>query len=372
MRQTIVPREEARCFEEVSLPEGLDDTSLIEWVAQKVADEQVETDLSRDLFRVFLFTDDARTRAWFCVVAHHLLVDALSFRFVLRELMRAYREALGENASLRQVNVVPSFKDFSEKSVSFWLAHSREHASYWLNRPWGVLKALAPTRSLGSPDNTERYSTQVRQQLTHVSPTVRFHAARASGSRGLADAFVAGVARAYMRWTGHPLLHLALVMHGRTDVDLARPALDTVGWLSETVPIIVDARADGASLIRDVAAQIETAASIGRSFGVARYLSPGCPEFKGLPDPEISLNIKLADSGQSANGSVVVAETAPMMALTTPETQRVFLISGGIFAQDGRYWIAWDFSRKLFDPHQISTFVTLCDAEITKFAELAQ
>ena len=371
VRHTIIPCDELHAFREVLVPDALDDESSLAWIEEWIRQEQLHTQLSQELFRVYLFGNALRTRAWFCAVVHHVLVDALSFRLVIRDLIAMYTGLLKDNA----MDPPPpastrSFKLYCEQSVAFWLEHAGAFVADWLRCPWHQVSPLAST-PLSAFDNTEQFTVQVKQPLTSVRPSQRFRAGRRAGSKGLADLIVAGVGRAYYRWTGHSVMHLAMVMHGRTDLGLQRPALATVGWISETVPLVLDVRLGGVELVRRVAALIEHASSAGRSFGVARYLAADCADLKGLPDAQMSLNVKLGDSFPFVVDSEVIAqEPRSLSAITTPETQRVFLMSGGVFPQSGRYWIAWDFSSRVFDADEVSQFTSMCDDEIGQLTEL--
>ncbi|MEO1336490.1 MAG: hypothetical protein AAFV29_12645, partial [Myxococcota bacterium] len=127
-------------------------------------------------------------------------------------------------------------------------------------------------------------------------------------------------------------MHLALVSHGRRASFLSAPCVGTLGWISETVPVVLSLDRDGLDLVDQAAQQLDDINTSGHAFGVYKYLPDRCDAaFEALPEPEISLNIRRR-SGQSLASGEGLAELVPDVALrtvVTPCTQRVFLLSGG-------------------------------------------
>jgi hypothetical protein len=64
--------------------------------------------------------------------------------------------------------------------------------------------------------------------------------------------------------------------------------------------------------------------------------------------------------GQRIARDESVATATPIAA----GTQRVFLLSGGVFRRAGRLCIGWDYSDKLFEGKDIERFAELCSTEI--------
>jgi hypothetical protein len=185
----------------------------------------------------------------------------------------------------------------------------------------------------------------------------------------LEHCILAAIARAFGTWRGHEAIQLALVMHGRTEEGIAGPPERAVGWISETVPIVLPTTGALPYLVEDTRRQLEAAARMGRAFGVLRHVSAAggaAAEFvRSCPEPEISLNINLGHPWTPRVGDRVEVEAAgPALTLIDPETQRVFLLSCGVFRRDGRLQFAWDFSRLVFSEEDVRRFARLCSREL--------
>lgn len=346
VEQFVAAPEETRPLRIVDVPES---ASRATFIAAEVRADQEATSLGTDLFRVLVFRCAKTDETWFVVVAHHALVDGFSFRLVMNDLAEAYATGMIAPAG--------SFRRYAIDSVVYWTARAPAVAGSWLARPWAHVRPLLAGGTVRDRANVEAHTTQVVRVIDECATL---------GSR-LEEIVLAAIGRAFRRWTGHDALHLALVVHGRTEDGLTGSLARTVGWISETVPIVLPLDADAPALLVEARVQLEEAAATGRAFGVLRHLAPpsdAASAVRALPEAEISLNIDLGapftDRGQRIErDNDIVVET-----LVDPTTQRAFLLSGGVFRRDGALRIAWDFSSRLFATAEIERFTDMCREEV--------
>jgi acyl carrier protein len=313
-----------------------------------------------DLFKVLLLKK--HSESLIMIAAHHLLVDAYSFGLVIDDLMDFYQQ-LKTNGTARFPAKTTSFLDYSRHSTEYWLLHEQEQLSYWRSLPWHLIEGLShkPGHELA---NTEQYTSYV---LTSFAD-------RHEDSQNRVDVPLCAIAKAYCKWTGHRVLHLALVFHGRESfvegVDLSR----TAGWISETVPVLLNPYLDLPDFLADTHRQVEQAGSRGKSYGVLKYFSADETvrrEVLAHPDPEVSLNI--IQPGMIRSGLGVFAERLDDFDLGSenqPTTERAFLLSGGIHFRNGSINLSWDFSTELFSLESIQQFTTACAQEYESLISL--
>jgi hypothetical protein len=225
------------------------------------------------------------------------------------------------------------------------------------------VRPLPIEASDAAPDrNTERHTRNIVESIT-IAERQFLESFSTESPHRLVELVLCGISRAFRTWTGHPALHLAMVFHGRESfldgVDLTR----TVGWISETVPLVLRPRLPLDELLDDTRRQIDAARVRGKSFGVLRHLA-GDGNLVSLPEPEVSLNVKLS---ATRIGSSFVLDEERRISLgpeNLPTTERVFLLSGGVYFLEGRLCLSWDFSTRMFREETIAAFTRACRDEI--------
>ncbi|MFE3794902.1 amino acid adenylation domain-containing protein [Nocardia tengchongensis] len=238
------------------------------------------------------------------VVAHHLVVDGVSWRILVPDLMVAGAQvSAGQPPRLEPVGT----------SMRRW-AHALDTAAADLDElDWwrGTLAAPDPpigTRPLDPVVDVQSTVATVRVTLpvdvTRAVLTTLPRAFRGS----VDDALVAGLALALARWrnrhgdTGTHTL-LTLESHGRDDTVLPGADLTrTVGWFTTTYPVrldlsdidIDDAFAAGpaaGAIVKSVKEQLRRVPGHGIGYGLLRYLDADTARILGaMPDPQVSFN----------------------------------------------------------------------------------
>lgn len=249
-------------------------------------------DLDRGpLLRVGLFSRGP-AGDWLFVVAHHLVMDGVSWGVLLEDLVSAYGQALSRRP-IELPHKTTSFKDWAQGLVEH--ARSRSlgrEADFWLDLPWG-LRGLPLDRPDG--DNREGDTRTVDVELDpEETATLVTRLPRAFGAQ-VQEALLGALAQAFTAWTGEPALLVDLEGHGREDildgVDLSR----TVGWFTSLYPVALAAPLTRTprERLRDIGEQLRRVPGRGIGYGMLRYLrrDGGLSErLRGLPRPQVSFN----------------------------------------------------------------------------------
>ncbi|XVV08455.1 amino acid adenylation domain-containing protein [Actinoplanes sp. CA-131856] len=228
------------------------------------------------------FPGDARL----LLVAHHLVVDGVSWRVLVEDLaVAADGKALPRSGT----------------SVRAWAkglaSAARERAGdlpYWLDVVDAPVTPLG-TRPVGRGDTVSRtrhHTLRLDASLTGPLLTAvpeAFHA-------GIQDVLLTGLALAVRAWRPATAEHgvlLRLEGHGREEhlvpgSDLTR----TVGWFTTEFPVRLDPGGDDpAAALKRVKEQLRAVPDSGASYGLLRHLHPGAAEaLRGRPAPEILFN----------------------------------------------------------------------------------
>jgi hypothetical protein len=334
-----------------------DEKQLARYLTDASADVQRSQTFSRDLFHVVHVWTPQGDFVFF--VIHHLLCDAYSSNLVIQDFFAAY-DAFRRGNAPALPGKTTSYRDYCIGSQAYWMARSSKDMAFWRGLPWDQVRPLLPHFPDQADANIERFT------VTKARPTTlnrdRIRSLQRITGWSAAELILGAIARAYCRWTGQEVLHIALVLHGResflAELDLSR----TVGWISETVPILLRGNLPLPDLLREARVLLRQAIFRGKSYGVLRYQSPDFSELKAHPDADVSLNLNL--STPRALYSPEIFDRDPAYKLkpeTAGSTKRVFLLSGGTYFDDaGNLVLSWDFSRKLFQKEKVSDLLDSC------------
>ncbi|MEO6194012.1 MAG: amino acid adenylation domain-containing protein [Thermoanaerobaculia bacterium] len=232
-RQENARSEPVAPFHQVDLS-GLSTPRVREAFEQAAADLQAGFDLSSGpLMRLCLFQDSDRRPARLLWIAHHLVVDGVSWRVLVEDLERAYR----------QISLPPkttSFQEWARRLAGYAsseaLAHELDHWRETAQIPVPRLPVDFPSGGdLVADEDTVSFelSTEETADLLQTLPSV-YH-------NRIDDALLSALVRALAGWTGSPRLRVDLEGHGREplfdDLDVSR----TVGWFTSLYPVVLEA-----------------------------------------------------------------------------------------------------------------------------------
>ncbi|WP_225825822.1 non-ribosomal peptide synthase/polyketide synthase [Streptomyces naphthomycinicus] len=245
----------------------------------KVADElHAGFDLARGpQLRAALFTGDPDRPAFLLLVAHHLVVDAVSWRILRDDLETAYRQAVqGEAVTLGERGT--SFREWSRRLAAHiadgGLDHELPH--------WEEAVRTEPAPAAPAPAADAGPAATVSVELGEEDTTALLRSAPTAYRTRVGDVLLAALALALARWTGHDRVRLDLEGHGREDlldgVDLSR----TVGWFTTVYPVALQVDDPGdlgpdrdwRSLVKSVRRQLRAVPGNGIGFGALRTFGP--------------------------------------------------------------------------------------------------
>ncbi|MFF9765686.1 non-ribosomal peptide synthase/polyketide synthase [Streptomyces sp. NPDC014636] len=249
----------------------------------KAADElHAGFDLARGpQLRAALFTGDPGRPVFLLLVAHHLVVDAVSWRILRDDLETAYRQALqGGPVTLGERGT--SFREWSRRLA----AHVAEGGLDHELPHWEQAVDTAPAPAGPPPAAEAGPAATVSVELDEEDTTALLRSAPTAYRTRVNDVLLAALALALARWTGHDRVRLDLEGHGREDlldgVDLSR----TVGWFTTVYPVAVQVPDPGdlgpdrdwRSLVKAVRRQLRAVPGNGIGFGALRTF--GSPEVR--------------------------------------------------------------------------------------------
>ena len=276
------------------------------------------------------------------LAAHHLVVDAVSLPVVAADLETAYRQlARGESVSLPPKTT--SFKRWAERLAEHARSpEARAEAPFWTAQA-GAGAAELPRDGRGGA-NTEGEADHVsvaldegetRALLTDVPPVY--------GTR-VNDVLLAGLARAFARWTGDALW-VDVEGHGREElfegVDLSR----TAGWFTAIHPLRLEVPEGPGAALKSVKEQLRAVPRNGVGFGLLRWMGDD-DALAGLPAPRVSFNYlgQMGGAASPAGGALLVPAEGDVGPLRSPRAPRPHLLAIDAMVADGRLHVTWTYA----------------------------
>lgn len=232
------------------------------------------------------------------VVAHHLVVDGVSWRILVPDLADAV-EAAARGKTPAPEDTGTSFREWAESLVE--AAASDRVAGSW--PVWESAVAAGDTPAVGTRALDPRRDTVSTSASVEVDVPVEvteriLTTVPAAFGIGTGDVLLAALALAVTDVCGGSALRVHLEGHGREeqivpDADLSR----TVGWFTSLYPVTVELGGaytlEGHDPLRAVAHAAESLKRIpdnGIGFGLLRFLGDGRERFDGYRAPEVMFN----------------------------------------------------------------------------------
>jgi amino acid adenylation domain-containing protein/non-ribosomal peptide synthase protein (TIGR01720 family) len=366
-RQENAPAEPVVPFHLVDLS-ALPAARRVQALAPAAAALQAGFNLSAGpLTRLCLFEAGAGQPSRLLWVSHHLVVDGVSWRVLLEDLERAYRQAArGQRPGFPPKTT--SFQEWARRlaahagsdAVADELEHWREIAGVPVPR----LPVDFPSGgNLVGDEATVSFelSTEETADLLQTLPSV-YH-------NRIDDALLSSLGRALAGWIGSPRLRLDLEGHGREplfdDLDLSL----TVGWFTSLYPAVLEAGDAGpdAALV-SAKDRLRSVPGRGLGHGLLRYLGKA-PFLAKAPSAEILFNYLGQVDGTLDQLSLFRASTVSAGPGRSPRAHRAYLLAIDGIVTEGRLRMTLTYGSRV---HRRETMERLAAAYADTLRQLIQ
>ena len=300
---------------------------------------QQSFDLSKgSLFRGALFECEPIRRNKLVLIAHHLVVDAVSWQIISDEVTTL----INENNSILSWTPTTSYQAWSrhlaqeaqggkfDSELSFWKTQER----YLTTLPTDFPASVPVTE-----ETTETYAFSLDRQTTDLLFTDALTAYRMRPDEVLITALLQ-IAES----SGLEGITIWLERHGRETLNPDINLSSTVGWFTTVFPLAFtcDVGADHAKRLKLAKEQLRAVPNGGLGYGILRYLRYA-GEQKLTQRPLLIFNY-LGDQTMKASGQL--SDAAMMFTGTRhPKSERFNLLEINCYRQNGELQFRWTYSR---------------------------
>ena len=278
----------------------------------------------------------------FLLIIHHLLVDGVSWRIILKNLQSIYF-ALLTNQSLPKISLSASFVEWSRQlqhlAVSSLLTQEKE---YWLHI---IEQGQALPVDFDRGDNTEHNTGLIEMRLDEEDTSALLGKMHGTYHSQINEVLLAALLRSTCAWTGQNSMMLDLESHGRQETLVDLKLTDAVGWFTSIFPIVLNLTAtEWKYLLPSIKKQLSDIPNQGIGYGILRYLSP---------DKELQNHLKHQNSpqlcfnywGQFAEKKTDHFQCKEVRLLSGLNNPRSHLLNLDCYIREDRFVMQWQYSQ---------------------------
>ncbi|MET7442668.1 condensation domain-containing protein, partial [Streptomyces sp. NPDC005568] len=289
--------------------------------------------------------------------AHHLVVDAVSWRVILEDLENAYR-ALSAGDRPRLGPKTTSYRAWATRLAAHTAAGGFDDELVH----WQALEADPDLPADLSGANTVACEETVTAGLDDEETRRLLQDVPEVYRTRVDEVLLCALGRVLTRWTGRDRVTVALEGHGREDVlddvDLAR----TVGWFTTMFPVALDVPrdADTGTALKVVKEGLRSLPRRGLGYGALRHLHPTAGDrLPGLP--QVGFNYLGRQDRTTSPGGLLHAPYGGLEGGMDASARRPHLLDVLGQVTDGKMEFTWSYSREV---HRRDTVARLA-AELT-------
>ena len=347
-RQKNLSEEDAgRVVQHVDL-HHLPDQAASEAIEHEVEKWQRSLDLEHGpLLRVVLM--DLRGSQRLLVIVHHLVVDGVSWRVLLHDFEKSYRQ-LGTDVIAQLGRKTASFKQWAELLKEYVRSEPvRNECSYWEN----VLQS-EQVQMLRDHEGQGEGMGLVDAVFVSVGESVTqalLQEVPVAHHTQINDVLLAVLGRVLSQWFQAESVLVDVEGHGREEALMGVNVSGTVGWFTSLYPVRLEHKpGEGWSdTLKRTREHLREIPNHGIGFGLLRYLGEQqvVDRLRALPRPLVCFNyLGQQDQLFGEDGVFAVAEESAGTVID-PAAKRTYLLIVNAEVRQGRLQVKWSFATNL-------------------------
>lgn len=360
--QEIIAPEAVCALEFITIPEN--DPLAPEQIAEAHLKRiQNSFDLSKgSLFKCIYFKNTTSAQDFCILIAHHLLVDAVSWQIIIDDFTTALRE-ISEGKQISQNPKSDSFKDWVDYVYTYGKEITAEEYGFWKSQ------ITAPSRLPVDKENLtileEKDIVQLPFSFDENTTTSLLKANQTLNTKTeelLITAFVAAIGK----WIRNSKISIGFERHGRETEGSGLDVSKTVGWFTTYFPMQFDFK-NSMSIDGQMIAVKEKMRSIpkgGIGYGALKYRDA---DFKTVDYPDIVFNFL----GTRRDAAAVDTFRKKILTdyLRDPRSERHYKLEVNMSIIDGVLQGAFSYGDRVHNKSTIDTLLNSFKTEIKKICD---
>lgn len=350
----IIAPEESEVFFRFDILEEVNAKSG-EVINDKLEDIQTNIDLLEGpLFRCLYFDTGSLRSSKIVLLAHHLVIDMVSWQLILDDFMALLRGSLIE-------------KTKKTTSILTWANHLRQlinsdelliELDFWKDQ--AESKKVLPVDFDESLPVLEK-NVRIKTYILDIERTEQLNSTANDCYNTKTDELVlTAVGKTLSKWSDTKSISIAIERHGRETIGTEMNLSNTVGWFTSFFPIRFD-QSETADYAKDIVAVKERMRNIpngGIGYGVLRYLTD---KLGDIDYPQVVFNFL----GNKSEGPFEFL----MENVRHPMSERNYLVEINAFLDNGKLTMNWSYSTEHYLEKTIQELLDKFNATLISLIE---
>jgi amino acid adenylation domain-containing protein/non-ribosomal peptide synthase protein (TIGR01720 family) len=302
-----------------------------------------------DLFRAVLFCTPDPEANLLVLVAHHLVVDAVSLRILVEDYLHLF-------AGTALPAQVTSFRGWAQQLASDGQAFKSDvlaQTAYWSR----VIETLPVARPFDLNRRPSGRTAILSRGLNVAATSALIREVPAAYNTRINDILISALVRAFSVWQARPDIAINLEGHGRESILEGVDVSRTVGWFTSVFPVCLHDPQEGlGSLIQATKRTLADIPQRGVGYGLLRYL---CNESRVIPaaEPMVQFNYLGQWDNVSFDDPDVSMPSAQVLSLVDqvsvdPRNGRQHALEIEARIAQGRFEIDWYYDDGILSPQE--------------------
>ena len=340
-----------------------------ETITNKIlAKEQEKFNLSKPiLFKSIYIEKGEQTNNGVIFLAHHLLVDAVSWSIILKDFSEIC-QALIRNEEVKLLSNSSSFKEWTNSINSFAQNEAVQDLSFWKEQITYPLQLPTDFEIDGIIE--EQSIQKITLNFDTITTIQLLKDTSTAYSTTPNDLIIVALLQTLRDWTKKEKLTLGFEKHGREAIQETINVSNTVGWFTSYFPLAFHLGNEG-KLEDDIKLTKERLRKIplgGVSYGALRYLNQEISKNKILDyQPSIVFNyLGNMDLTNNHNGeNIEILEKG----LRAKNSERHYLLELNSYILNDQLTVVWNYSNNCFLPKTIEEQTTKFEKHLKNIIE---
>jgi non-ribosomal peptide synthase protein (TIGR01720 family) len=295
------------------------------------------------LLRIAFFDLGKVRAARLLILVHHLAVDVVSWRILIEDLERGYRQ-LCAGEPIRLPAKTSSYKQWAEHLATL----SRTEALAAELAYWARLAVPGEAgRASGLDANTEASARVVAASLEEEETRALLVDVPQAYRSQISEVLLTALARGFARVQGLCSLRVDLEGHGREELTDGLDVSRTVGWFTALYPVLltVDPAAVPGDSLKSIKEQLRSVPRRGLGYGLLRWLRGEervAQVLAAVPPAEVSFNY-LGQVSTRLSAELSIARES-VGVVHSPRAVRRHLLEVSAVVLDRKFRTDWSFS----------------------------
>ncbi len=298
----------------------------------------------------FAYFDTGQQPHRLLIVAHHMVIDGISWRILLEDLNSlVQKQQRGEAMQLPPKTT--SYKQWAEKLGEYAQSEQiKQELPFWSALAEASVSVLP--RDFPRGENRESSADTVQVFLTPEETARLLTDVHSAYNTQINDLLLAALAMSLQKQTGNSGVFFDLEAHGREEIIPQADISRTVGCFTALFPVRlnINSLSDPGEIIKSVKEQLRRIPRQGVGFGILRYLCRDeqiAARLKQIPRAEISFNyLGQIDSPLSDSARLRIT-MEPCGPVRSPEGKRSHIIEILGAVHQNKLQFQWIFSKNL-------------------------